>query len=188
MNYAIIRKDCKNLNIYCPFIIEKSEIGECNVTFLSVKYQFLLKPILALLKPEGVLSEDCTESPPILEFLLCRYNSVAVCASAEKTLSILKMCAKHNIAFFIPDDNRYVVSKALELWGMTVFVSPVVRADLLLYFEGDMPRVSENTFTADFSDEYIHNKINTEYIKNISFKTYTALYKITGDLKIQGIY
>ncbi len=188
MNYAIIRKDYGNLNIRRPFSAEITEIGECSITFLSVKYRILLKPLLAFLKIDKILEDSESESPVILEFLLARYKNIAICASTQKTLAIIESCAVRDMTFFIPTDNPCIVSAALEQWGITVFVSPVITADLLLYFEGDMPHFSENTFVVDFSDNYIHNTINTEYIKNISFKTYNALSGAVPNLKIQGIY
>lgn len=188
MNYAIIRKCDKNMNIFHPIAIEKFVFEDKNIFFISAKYRFLSKPAIFFKKPIKILETDTSECRPIIEFLLNHCSSVTICASAEKTLDVLKICVCRDIKVFIPYDNPYIVSKALELWGITLFVSEYVTSDLLLYFDGNMPTYSQNTFAADFSDKYVHNKINAAHLKNISFKEYAALNKIIENLKITGIY
>lgn len=187
MNYAIIRKEQEKNNFFRPYSAEKIKIGENNIIFLSSNNSLLLKVILLALKPSEVINEDSAESPPILEFLVNRFSNITICAEPDKTLSILKKYASCNVNFFIPNDNFYVISTALKSWGIPVFVSPGITNGLLLYFGGKLPQYSENTFVADFSDKYVHNTINTENITNISFKTYTALYKIIGEQKIKSV-
>lgn len=186
MNYAIIRKDNNKLNLIHPFSIEKINIGEYNIYFLSAKYRFLLKLFVFILKPVQTVSEKNSENLKIIDFFVKRYARITVCASEEKTLSILKRYAEYDIDFFIPEDNQYIVSKALELFGITVFVSTVA-TELILYFDGNIPKKFREVFVVDFSDRYVHNRINTECIKNISFKTYNSLCEIIGEIPITDI-
>ncbi len=187
MNYAIIRKEQEKNNFFRPYFAEKIKIGDNDVTFLSCNNSLLLKIILRMLKPSKIITEDSAESPPILEFLVNRFSDITICAEPDKTLSILKKYACRNINFHIPDDNFYIISTALKSLGLPVFVSPAITKGLILYFCGKLPQYSPNIFVADFSDEYVHNTVNTENIKNISFKTYTALYKIIGEQKIKSV-
>lgn len=183
MNYIILKND-DNL----PICIEKRNIGNFRIIFLSARYKFIKNLLLNFFAPCKSAEEKSYESFAILQHLFRKISNVAICASAEKTLSILKMFAEQNVDFFITSDNPYIISKALEEFGITVFVSSYVTADLLLYYDGDMPQYSSNTFVADFSGKHIQNKLNTRYINDITFKTYNAICELIGNLQITDIF